>query len=885
MDTLDLASMINQEEFDKQTEQIKEEQMNSVNTTMASDYAKQINKPLNWDDFNSILAGEGNPQTAKFKLTYMSEWVAKTNRMWSKYDFHKEGYVYVCPELTTLWPLVKKETNQNKAIDIINEYIHGNVVLARPGVKPPVDKVVAVNTNMIPDGRWFCTTLKGVNLRPGIMGHTEGTGHDSDKTEPLHLDDMNPHGLIAGRTGAGKSVALNAMIASLMTEFAPWELNINLADFKIVEMSRYGQVGFEAPHVSKIAATEAMEYVVSVMYDMYESMSIRQSLFAAVGVQNIKDFRNKFGVVLPHVVLLVDEFQQMYELANPKQTNIINALIKMVTKLGRATGYHLLFASQSMSGTLSADVQSNFKMRICLPAAEDVSTAVLGNKASSTLKGKGYCFTNCEGGALEANIKYRIPFLQSETDNPEDLTELQKILKWNKDLAEEMGYCRPMNFFRDSAIRPLHTMMNSDVRSFEEDIELFRQSTLREIEKDKELEDILLLGDSYVYKQPKGKNMDVTLEYFKLKIGDRKNIICIGDTPYDRVYMTELLAMQYAMRGERNDNVVVQTDAVMQEIFDINSVLTSCGSRKSRDISHKDFIANFQKDYSTRQIVNEFAQYVMACEKRNLEANEVFITELDMDKKLLDLIIAVKFPEEGYIEMDPDNITNTRVKTKDFADKYYHNIINNTLPERYTELTSVEVDDVRAQVGSDAPDDIYLKRKNEMLEVKNIIREDTLTIITSIFNAIKSMYVSGVKDGKFSFKNMKTITYWIVGYNGVSSIAGERSQSGKIEPLMRNCTNYGIRCIFIGGAVRDISDLTKNFGYVFIKSSIEANYMKFDMDMSKEFKDNIMRFKSVGEVINNVKQHLYPIPTDEKSVKVFDTDYVEFGVEDFFSNF
>ena len=172
-----------------------------------------------------------------------------------------------------------------------------------------------------------------------------------------------------------------------------------------------------------------------------------------------------------------------------------------------------------------------------------------------------------------------------------------------------------------------------------------------------------------------------------------------------------------------------------------------------------------------------------------------------------------------------------------------------------------------------------------MLEVKNIIREDTLTIITSIFNAIKSMYVSGVKDGKFSFKNMKTITYWIVGYNGVSSIAGERSQSGKIEPLMRNCTNYGIRCIFIGGAVRDISDLTKNFGYVFIKSSIEANYMKFDMDMSKEFKDNIMRFKSVGEVINNVKQHLYPIPTDEKSVKIFDTDYVEFGVEDFFSNF
>lgn len=856
----------------------------NADVSMAAMFSAANDKALGWIDFEEILGGESSPQTSHFKgLQYRDSWVAKTKGFWGDHPSYRDGYIYVCPELNTMWNLIKKETNQEIAVEIIRKFLSDNVVVAQSGMKPDITKVVAIDTNKLPKDMWFETTLKGVSLRPGVMAAAEGNGHDREKTEPLHLDDMNPHGLIAGRTGAGKSVALNAMIASLLMEFAPWELMINLADFKIVEMSRYGQTGFEAPHVSKIAATEAMEYVVSVMYDMYESMSIRQSFFAAVGVQNIKDFRNKFGVVLPHVVLLVDEFQQMYELANSKQTDIINALIKMVTKLGRATGYHLLFASQSMSGTLSADVQSNFKMRICLPASEDVSTAVLGNKASSELRGKGYCYTNCEGGALEANVKYRIPFLKSETDKPGDLTELQMVLKKNRELADVVGYSYPMNFFRDTAIRPMHGD-TPEVQSFETDIELFRQSTVRAIEQDKEIEDILLLGDSYVYKQPKGRNMNVTLEYFKLKIGDRKNIICIGDTPYDRVYMTELLAMQYAMRGEKNENVIVNTDAVMQEIFDLPRCLTSGGSNRPREILHKDFISNFIRDYDNRRVINEFVQYRMAMEK-NAAGSDVVIDEMDMDKKLLSLIVQIKLPEEGLFECDPDDYTNTKVKTKDIVERYYNEIVTGTLPEDYTSLSPREEQRVRDTVGAGASDEVYNAEKNEVLALKNTVRNVRLRDIIAGFNKIKQMYVSGVVDGKFNFKNMNTLTYWVIGYNGVSSISGERSQAGRIEPLMKNCTNMGIRCIFVGGQVRDIADLRRTFGYVFIKSSIEDNYSKFDMNMSKEFKDTVMRFKSVGEVINNVKQHLYPVSVDEKMVKTFDTDYAEFGTDDFFSNF
>lgn len=845
-----------------------------------------LSSSLPWSTYEDILKGEANPKTAHYRLNYVFKWAAFTDKIWRDVPGHRSGYVYVCPELTYLWPMIRKETNQDVAVETIRSFLMNpkNIKYATPGVRPDVSKVVAVDTELIDDNVWFSTTIKGVNLRPGIMGLPDDDGHDIEKTEPLHLDDMNPHGLIAGRTGAGKSVALNAMIASLMTEFPPWELNINLADFKIVEMSRYGQTGFEAPHVSKIAATEAMEYVVSVMYDMYEAMSVRQMFFAAVGVQNIKDFREKFGVVLPHVVLLVDEFQQMYELASNKQTDIINALIKMVTKLGRATGYHLLFASQSMSGTLSADVQSNFKLRVCLPASEDVSTAVLGNKASSELRGKGYCWTNCEGGAIDANIKYRVPFLRSETENPNDLTELQKILKWNRELADKIGYSHPQNFFRDSAIRPMRGT-GLAVRTFEEDIQLFRQGTYSTIENDMELEDILLLGDSYVYKVPVGKDMDVTLEYFNLKIGDRKNIICIGDTPYDRAYLFELLAMQYAAKGETNRNVIVNADPIMSELVSYNDILTSGGSPASRDVLGKDFIANFIKDYSTRNIINDFVQYRLSIEKAS-ETNGTAIVEEDLDYKLLSLISASKLDPDNFIEGgDPDDMTHSKIKTDEFISRYRNYMITGTMPDEYTNLSDAEESMVFSSLAKDATEDDKNIAIKDMIECKNIIRNQYIEIISSVFNAIKRMYISGVKNGKFSFKNMQTLTYWVIGYNGISSIAGERNQSSKIDALMRNCTNLGMRCIFIGGAVRDISELLRNFGYVLIKSTTENNYSKFDMTMSKEFKDNVIRFKAIGEVVNNVKQHLYPVPPDEKMFKKYDADYAEFGENNYFSFF
>ena len=89
---------------------------------------------------------------------------------------------------------------------------------------------------------WFNTTLKSINLRPGFANL------DSSTPACFPLSDQVVHAMAGGRTGAGKSVLLNDLIATLLLEYPPWELDLMLADFKIVELSRYGN-RFPTPHV------------------------------------------------------------------------------------------------------------------------------------------------------------------------------------------------------------------------------------------------------------------------------------------------------------------------------------------------------------------------------------------------------------------------------------------------------------------------------------------------------------------------------------------------------------------------------------------------------------------------------------------------------------
>lgn len=514
--------------------------------------------------------------------------------------------ILISPELTVIWEQIKREKNSKKAQELVEEFLKKEKVCQEIQLNKRFEYTASTGktVNIDIDKIWFGTTENGIDIRPGLV---------SVESEPIavRLGDDCVHALMAGRTGSGKSNALHVIITSLMYEYAPWELNINLADFKIVELSKYGNAHYEdngtlysaaAPHVEKIAATDSMEYVLSVMYDMYEKMDIRQKVFAALGFQKLSQYRQKYGVVLPREILIVDEFQQMYELATPKQADKINQLIKMITKLGRATGYHLLFASQSMSGTVRSDVLSNFKLRLCLPADENVSSMVLGNKAASELTGsksKGYLIANGEGGAVDYNIEYKVPLIR---ENEEEGTgDLADTLKENAILARKLGYQKSMDFYREETVRQLWRGEDSQESTFEGDLEKFYHNTRDAVANKEDVEDYLLLGDSCVYTRTHGKNS--SLEYAPLQIADRKNILCIGDSIYQRAYMMELLALQYAKREEgRNANYVVHGDSM------VRSLLKLPGFSVEREFAAKDFTGFIRQNYLYRSVIRRFVQ-------------------------------------------------------------------------------------------------------------------------------------------------------------------------------------------------------------------------------------------------------------------------------------
>ena len=223
-------------------------------------------------------------------------------------------------------------------------------------------------------------------FREGTNVLALGLGNDvSGQSIVADLTRM-PHLLIAGATGQGKSVCINALITSLLFQVTPDHMRMLLIDPKRVELTGYNGL----PHLALPVLVESHQAAAALRWAVAE-MDRRYKLFSGEGVRNIKGYNDKaaqkLARPLPYVVIVIDELADLMMVAAGE----IEELICRIAQLARAVGIHLIIATQRPStDIITGLIKANIPSRIAFAVGSQVdSRVILDAGGAEKLLGRG----------------------------------------------------------------------------------------------------------------------------------------------------------------------------------------------------------------------------------------------------------------------------------------------------------------------------------------------------------------------------------------------------------------------------------------------------------------------------------------------------------------
>lgn len=200
-------------------------------------------------------------------------------------------------------------------------------------------------------------------------------------------DSNSPHLLIAGQTGSGKSVLVNAMLASIMAIYKPEEVEMILVDPKQVELTIFEDSPFTKDnHI----ATESHE-ATQLLDELVNEMNRRYKLFRDCRVKNITDYNKKYPENKEKRILMVfDEYGAMIEESKDVRDKLEQA-IKQLSQKARAAGIHMIICTQTpRADIITTTIRNNLTARIALKVADSTaSSLIIDTKGSESLLGKG----------------------------------------------------------------------------------------------------------------------------------------------------------------------------------------------------------------------------------------------------------------------------------------------------------------------------------------------------------------------------------------------------------------------------------------------------------------------------------------------------------------
>jgi len=311
------------------------------------------------------------------------------------------------------------------------------------GIEVPNQEVALVSLRGIMEAQPFKRLRRKTPLPIALGENVSG--------EPIVADLMAmPHLLIAGATGSGKSVCINAIISCFLCTNTPDTLQMIMIDPKRVELTGYNGI----PHLLAPVVVD-LERVVGTLQWVTREMEQRYRRFAKVGARNIEDF-NKRVVAgeqerMPYIVVLIDELADLMMIA----PDAAEKHICRIAQMARATGIHLIIATQRPSvDVVTGLIKANFPARISFMVTSGVdSRVIIDTTGAERLLGSGDMLFM----SPDASQPMR---LQGCFVSPAELDRL--IGYWRRESAERKGEKMPGDEFIQTSLPTLQEMQEPE---------------------------------------------------------------------------------------------------------------------------------------------------------------------------------------------------------------------------------------------------------------------------------------------------------------------------------------------------------------------------------------------------------------------------------------
>ncbi|MCL2765320.1 MAG: FtsK/SpoIIIE domain-containing protein [Treponema sp.] len=234
----------------------------------------------------------------------------------------------------------------------------------------------------------FREIIEGELRRSEKMGIPVVMGKDiSGEAQTVDLVQM-PHLLIAGATGSGKSVCVNAIILSILYQLHPAECRLMLIDPKIVELKLYNDI----PHLLTPVITEPKKAFQALQYCIYE-MERRYACLDSMGVRDIRSYNKRIKEKniaqehMPYIVVVIDEFADLMSTTGKE----LESTVARLAAMSRAVGIHLVLATQRPSiDVITGLIKANIPSRIAfMVASKTDSRIIIDMVGAEKLLGKG----------------------------------------------------------------------------------------------------------------------------------------------------------------------------------------------------------------------------------------------------------------------------------------------------------------------------------------------------------------------------------------------------------------------------------------------------------------------------------------------------------------